>query len=140
MADVLEHIKDDEGTLKKINKNLEKNGYLLILVPAFQSLYSLHDKLNHHYRRYGKKELITKLKKSGFKIEKITYWNFFLFPVAAILKILKKNSKNEDSDISETPEPINSFFKFLLHVENKIIQQKISLPVGISLVCLAKKI
>ena len=53
-SDVIEHIKDDEKEIKIALKKLNKNGYLIIMVPAFQYLYSEYDKSIGHFRRYEK--------------------------------------------------------------------------------------
>ena len=56
-SDCLEHLQDD---IKAINnwKSLLKNGGLMyVFVPAFQSLWSYHDEVNKHFRRYTKIEL-----------------------------------------------------------------------------------
>ena len=50
---VLEHIKNDNQEIQQATKRLKKNGYLIILVPAHQSMYSNLDKLVGHYRRYN---------------------------------------------------------------------------------------
>ena len=55
--DVLEHIQDDVQELKKANAHLLPGGNLIILSPAFQSLYNAFDKAVGHYRRYTKSTL-----------------------------------------------------------------------------------
>jgi len=74
MMDVLEHIKDDAGYLRQLLLKLKDNGKLLITVPAFMRLYSLHDRELRHYRRYEHKRLHRVLKKCGL-IEK--NWSYF---------------------------------------------------------------
>ena len=51
---VLEHIKNDEEEIHNCLKKISKNGYLVILVPAHNKLYSNLDKEVGHYRRYDK--------------------------------------------------------------------------------------
>tara|TARA_Y100000310_G_C20671841_1_gene810733 strand:+ start:2076 stop:2513 length:438 start_codon:yes stop_codon:yes gene_type:complete len=138
-ADVLEHLKDDETAVRKISKAINKSGTFLITVPAFQSLFSRHDELCHHYRRYSKKQLESILKKAGFEIEFISYWNFFLFIPVAFLKLTKKYfGKESGSDVGKTPQIINEILKTIVRIENKIIKQNIPLPFGISIICRAK--
>lgn len=72
---VLEHIEDDLGTLKNLKKLLKKNGRLLLFVPAKKFAYSRLDKDLGHFRRYEKSEIKNKLLESGYKIEKIYYFN-----------------------------------------------------------------
>lgn len=53
--DVIEHIEDDYAELNKASQYLEKDGVILIIVPAHQFLYSPFDKAIGHYRRYSVK-------------------------------------------------------------------------------------
>lgn len=55
--DVLEHIRDDVGELKEASRRLAPGGYLVVLSPAFQSLYSSFDKAIGHERRYSRRSL-----------------------------------------------------------------------------------
>jgi len=83
LFDVLEHIEDDEDFLTKTRTLLVPNGRLYITVPAYQTLWSKEDYLAGHYRRYRLKELIDKLKISGYEIDYATY--FFMLLAIPIL-------------------------------------------------------
>lgn len=72
---VLEHIKDDDHALNEMHDLLQTGGRLLLLVPAHHILYGSIDKAIGHFRRYEKIELIDKLQKAGFIIEKIRFIN-----------------------------------------------------------------
>ena len=92
---VLEHIKNDQKALNNMYKKLNKNGKLIMLVPAHQEFYCLLDKNLGHFRRYNKKMLRNKMKKSGFKIVSEDYLN----PISGIGwfvngKILRKGIIN----------------------------------------------
>jgi SAM-dependent methyltransferase len=67
-SNVLEHIKDDLGALKEIHSALKKDALLVVYVPAFMCLYSGLDRSVGHYRRYEKKELLSKLQHTNFEI------------------------------------------------------------------------
>jgi len=58
---VLEHIADDVGTLRRFRELLAPHGTLLLLVPAHPALYGTLDRAFGHERRYGKRELRGKL-------------------------------------------------------------------------------
>ena len=49
---VLEHIKNDEQEILNATKRLNKNGFLIIMVPAHQKIYSNLDRAVGHFRRY----------------------------------------------------------------------------------------
>ncbi|MEK6964499.1 MAG: class I SAM-dependent methyltransferase [Nanoarchaeota archaeon] len=149
--DVIEHLKDDLGALKTINKLLRKNGVAIVLVPAFPHLWNQHDILNQHYRRYTRDELKRKIGLIPGK-KRIFYWNFVsYFPkVGSKLQFLRwvtryvfrnKGSKKEASDIEAflLPEPFNTFIAWWLYLENKWISLGLPLPFGSSLVAVIRK-
>lgn len=72
---VLEHIEDDAGALRNMYSILQKNGKLIVLVPAIPFFYGAIDKNLGHFRRYMKKDLQKKMSSCGFKIEKNFYFN-----------------------------------------------------------------
>ena len=140
MFDVLEHIEDDNATLAAVAGRLSQGGVLLLTVPAFQCLFSRHDKLHHHFRRYGKTELQEKIKAAGFKIEYLNYWNFFLFPVAVAARMLDFfRAKNEHAIGTKIPAPaINKILTKLVSAE-RFLFPRIPLPFGLSLMLVARK-
>ncbi|MBU2614562.1 MAG: class I SAM-dependent methyltransferase [Elusimicrobia bacterium] len=75
-VNVLEHIEDDTKALENMYKILQPGGKLLVFVPALPLLYGSLDKNLDHFRRYSKKELVDKLEKQKFTIEKVKYNNF----------------------------------------------------------------
>jgi glycosyltransferase involved in cell wall biosynthesis len=72
---VLEHIEDDRRTLADMHDVLEPGGRLVLLVPAFQSLYGTLDVHLRHFRRYEKAELESKIREAGFAIEDLRFVN-----------------------------------------------------------------
>ena len=72
---VIEHIKNDELALANCKKFLKPGGNLLILVPAYPSLYNVLDKELFHYRRYTKSMLESQLIKQGFIVSKTFFFN-----------------------------------------------------------------
>ncbi len=74
MMDVLEHIEDDAAYLTDVLSFLKPDGKVVITVPAFMKLYSLHDRKLHHFRRYEHRGLHKVIRKSGLQEEK---WSYF---------------------------------------------------------------
>jgi len=74
-VNVLEHIPDDQGTLKRFRNHLVPGGRLLLLVPAHAALYGGVDRSAGHVRRYDRKGLAGKLVAAGFIVEKLRYFN-----------------------------------------------------------------
>ena len=87
-CNVLEHIKNDQEVISNLYNNIRNDGLLFLYVPAFQFLYSEMDKKVGHVRRYEKKELIRKVKKSGFKIVYCNYADSIGFFASIIIKFL----------------------------------------------------
>lgn len=94
MFDVLEHIENDSKALDSLKKILAPDGKILLTVPAYQWLYSLHDKNMGHYRRYTKKSLNALFLEQGFDVLYSTYMNTFLFPLMAAARIFDRIRKN----------------------------------------------
>lgn len=139
MFDVLEHIENDQESLEGVYEQLPNNGTLLLTVPAYQWLFSQHDKTHHHFRRYSKSELNKKLQSAGFEIEKISYFNMLLFPLAIISRLSDRILKNKGSAGTNLPHPaLNSIFYQVFTQEAKLTP-RISLPFGLSLIAIAKK-
>lgn len=139
MLDVLEHIKNDSAILNKLLNTLKKRGQMIITVPAFDCLWSQHDLLNQHYRRYTKTKLKKILKNVPVSIQRIFYWNFFLFLPIAISRIIWKNKKVKRTDITPPSFPFFQIYSLLLALENKLIKIGINPSFGVSLVVLLKK-
>lgn len=128
--DTFEHIKNDKESVSEIYRVLKKNGVLIFTVPAFQFLFSSHDKAVHHQRRYNKKSIRTLLFK--FNLE-IFFWNSLLFIPFATMRMLKKGSKPK-VDQMNLPSWLNILFFHLLKIDNLLIRRGISMPIGLSIV------
>ncbi|MCB0662062.1 MAG: class I SAM-dependent methyltransferase [Saprospiraceae bacterium] len=137
-SDCLEHIENDEKALSNWFSLLKPGGRIVVFVPAFMSLWSAHDVVNYHFRRYTKPELASKAKKAGFKIVRKGYWNFFLFLPILMVRSLKNlfGEKEIDpekvaSDLQPTPAPINQILKAILRIEAALLKM-IEFPFGVS--------
>ena len=74
--DVFEHIENDHQAVREAYRVLKKGGTLFFIVPAFQILFSSHDKALNHQRRYSRKNLTELLR--PFDQTTIYFWNFIL--------------------------------------------------------------
>jgi SAM-dependent methyltransferase len=141
-SDCLEHLEDDVKALKNWNDLLKIGGKMYVFVPAFQSLWSYHDEINMHYRRYRKAELQSKLMDENLEIIKSSYWNFFLFlPVYLFRTITSSFQKNKtgEGDITIGNNLVNKALLNLIIFENKLLKI-INFPFGVSAFCIAKKV
>lgn len=140
-SDCLEHLENDEKALSNWKNLLNKDGKMFVFVPAFMSLWSYHDEVNMHFRRYTKKELSSKLENENLEIIKSSYWNFFLFvPVYFFRKIssVLNQNKSGESDIQIGNSVINKLLLRLIIFENKLLK-KINFPFGVTTFCIAKR-
>lgn len=141
--DVLYHayVKDCKKAIMEMNRVLKKDGILLLREPAFEWLKSSHDVVDFTARRFTKKTLGKLLKPESFKILKLTYVNFFLFPLVFMKRLpeiifLKK--KETKSDIFPMPSLINSLLARVMFLESLLVNN-INFPWGTSVICIAKK-
>ncbi|MBE9005134.1 class I SAM-dependent methyltransferase [Fortiea sp. LEGE XX443] len=143
ILDVLEHLDDDLAALQALSARLNPNSWLLITVPAYQFLWSYHDEINHHKRRYTLKNLKRVVRQAGYTVRCGSYFNTWLFPLVAGVRLLKKLFKIDhhtvdSSDLVLPAKPINKFLTFLFASERYLIN-RVSLPFGVSAVLLAQK-
>ena len=137
LADVIEHIKKPKALLKNLKKYLKKDGYILITVPAYQFLYSKKDKVLGHYRRYNNKSLRKEL--DIFRIEKISYFNTFLFlPIMLITIINKILNRDYIIKVETTPNFFLNLVLYQVFKIEKFFVNNINFSFGISLYTLVK--
>jgi SAM-dependent methyltransferase len=141
MFDVLEHIEDDRAALAAVATRIPKDGVILLTVPAFQFLFSRHDRQHHHFRRYSKSELRKKVEMAGFKIEHINYWNFFMFIPALFVRVLDffRSPKSKIIGTKIPASPINNLLAKLVSAERHLFTC-ILFPFGLSLMLVARKV
>lgn len=137
--DVIEHIKDDVLVMKEIYRVLKPKGIAIITVPAFSFLWDSHDDMNKHYRRYFTGELKSKINRTDLNILYISYYNFFLFPIALVVKfIMKSFKKKRVINNQELIEPLNSFL-YNIFLSEKYFLPLIKFPFGVSIICVSQK-
>lgn len=137
--DVLYHraVEDDLSALREFHRVLKGGGHLLVRVPAFDFLRGHHDAMVHTRHRYRSAELVAKLKEVGMVVERVSYANFLLFPLALVKRALERNG-DAASDLRPTVRPINAILTRLLAAEACWLKRN-SFPFGLSLVALARK-
>jgi 2-polyprenyl-3-methyl-5-hydroxy-6-metoxy-1,4-benzoquinol methylase len=140
LLDVLEHLEQDSKSLRSLGCHLKSDGVLLLTVPAYMFLWSSHDEVHQHYRRYTKKELSTKLLESGYKIQKISYFNTLLFPPIAIIRLLHNRLKiSSGSDANLPPPFLNWILKSIFSIEAYLLRY-FNFPFGVSIIVVATKV
>lgn len=143
-SDVLEHIEEPIRGLTEWLRILKPKGRAIIFVPAFQFLWSRHDKVNRHYRRYTKQEIVTLLEQAGFCIERATYWNFCLFFPALFIRMIRRafgsqEGEKEGGDVTVSGNIVNRILENVLKLENRALASGLDFPFGLSVLAIARK-
>lgn len=139
--DVIEHIEDDSLALQEMVRVCKPGGRIMVTVPAFMSLWSEHDEINHHFRRYTTSTLKQLFEQSDKgKINYISYFNSILFlPIYLARKISnvftsKNNEKKLKSDFSKFNTGIlNNLLYNVFLTENSLLKKRKSFPAGVSI-------
>ena len=122
---------------------LKPGGNLMVLTSAFDFLWTSHDEIVHHKRRYMLSELKMKMQRLNFKEKKYTYVNFLLFHVLYFLNtahffLNKRKDLQRTPYIFKTFSPVNFILEKALFFEN-IILKYLNFPYGIGLLCIVQK-
>jgi len=136
VLDVVEHVADDAGALRAMGTLLRPGGKVLIAVPAHQWMWSAHDVVNHHHRRYSKASLATAIRAAGMRPEKLSYFNSALFPLAVAARLAGKLTGRDDSDDSPPPAPLNKAFEAVFRLERHLLG-RVPMTPGLSIAAFA---
>jgi SAM-dependent methyltransferase len=149
--DLIEHNEDDTAILLECHRLLKPGGHIVITVPAFMWLWSNNDVINAHVRRYTAGGLRAKLQQVGFHIRRMTYNNFWVFPLAAVLILARRGTEREPQlashhldegeyqvEMEPAPPLLNAILSVVGWVEAQILRW-LNLPIGTSIICIAEK-
>lgn len=153
LFDVLEHLPDDMQVLGDIRGMLAPGGALMLTVPAHQSLWSYFDDASHHCRRYEQLELDTKLQRAGHRVEYISQYMMSIFPLVwlgrRMASLVKRSRKGGARSPQQTHQlavdelrvrpGVNGVLTWVLSQESRLIAARKHLPIGTSLVAVARK-
>lgn len=141
--DVMEHISEDTQAMESIYHAIKPGGFFFLTVPQYSWMWSLEDDIAFHKRRYTRKELKRKLSKAGFDVEFISSFVFLLFPFMAVQRLIGKSKRNKGAKVAlqgfTMPRWVDKIFYGLTESDLLLIKNKVSLPFGGSLVCVARK-
>ncbi len=132
ILDVLEHIEDDYLALKKLKGKLSADGLMVISTPAHPFMWSQHDVIHHHFRRYKKKQLLKLVTEAGMETKFHSYINCLLSPLILTVRgfnnLFKRGNQGDEREHSRI---INKILQHIFAFEGKLIP-RIRLFFGIS--------
>jgi SAM-dependent methyltransferase len=137
--DVLEHLDAPVEALVQMKERMAHGGALLVTVPAFPFLWSEHDELTHHRRRYTRSTLRAHLEAAGLTLEWMSFFNTWLFPAVAGVRLAQKalRLRTGQSDLNRTGALADAVLRRVFASERHLLSRA-SLPFGVSLVAVAR--
>ena len=138
---------DSSGLLDFAFALLKPGGQLLVFVPAHSYLWSEHDVVNHHFRRYSRAGLVAALIRAGLRPSRSSFWNAAMyFPTAALRlgrrlvsgPVSSEKKPGATGDLHHFAGPANAALLGWVKAENRLLRH-VDLPLGVSVFALAQK-
>jgi len=142
--DVIEHVEDDQLAVREMARVTRDDGVNMLTVPAYMFLWSRHDEINHHFRRYTKPKLLKLFRKTEMRPLFKSYYNFFLFFPITFYRVffskLIRSKKGTGSDFegANSSKFLSKIFYRIFNAEKGILKM-FRLPVGVSIIVVLKK-
>lgn len=138
--DVIEHTPDDQRTLRELRRVARPGGLLLLTVPAHPTLWSTHDEVNLHYRRYTRRGLRAAAAIAGLSVVSDTYFNSLLLAPAAVVRWGRRLHPESAarSDLTLTPRALDGALEWPMIAEAKVIAAGGRVPFGLSLLAVLR--
>jgi SAM-dependent methyltransferase len=138
--DVVEHVDEDERVLDQLHQAAKRGGGAIVLVPQHRWLWSEHDRVAEHRRRYARGDLVDKMRDVGFEVVEATSFVTSLLPVMIVSRLVDRFRKRKYDPVAGLdPGRLNPVFERMLDGERKLIESGISLPFGGSLMLVGRK-
>lgn len=140
--DVLEHLDRDQALLKEMLRVCREGGHVLVTVPAFKLLWSPHDVVLHHRRRYTRPGLLGQVSALNCEVIKASYYNFILsLPILTIRKLralFDERGKGQSDFFIDLPGLVNRALTALYKLE-LLGLRRVRYPYGVSLLLVLRK-
>ena len=135
MADVLEHLEDPAAALRKAASLLAEEGHIVITVPAFRWLWTLHDRINGHQTRYSAPELAALVGAAGLEPGRLRYFFGWLVLPKLVVRLRERVLRPEPG-VPAIPAPwINRMLVHVSRFENRCFGDRLPGGSSLLLVC-----
>jgi len=138
LFDVLEHVDDEAGALAACRRLLVPGGRLFVTVPAYAWLWSRHDELLGHRRRYTARTLRQVAARAGFAVERLTYFNTLLAPPIMAVRLVRAALRRPGHDLARPAPRLNRALAACFAAEARLLGW-MSPPFGISILLAARR-
>ena len=138
LFDVLEHVDDEAGALAACRRLLVPGGRLFVTVPAYAWLWSRHDELLGHRRRYTARGLRQVAERAGFAVERLTYFNTLLAPPIMAVRLVRAVLRRSGHDLHRPAPRWNRALAACFSAEARLLGW-MSPPFGISILLAARR-
>jgi SAM-dependent methyltransferase len=144
--DVFQTLPDavERAAIAEMFRVIKPGGWLLLHVAALDMLHGKHSVLSQETRRYTAASLRALVEGGGFRIERLTYDHFSLLPLMLPVRLWHRLTAADgvvaagEGEITVPVAPVNAALTALVSLE-AIALRAVNMPIGSSLMCLARK-
>jgi SAM-dependent methyltransferase len=137
-CDVVCQVAAPDQALREFYRCLKPGGHVVLNMPAYQWMYSYHDRTTGNLRRYSRGQLNDLVRAAGFRVVRSTYWNMAAFPLVVLRRKLLPPAA-PTSDVGLFPAPVEAGFRALMAGEHAWLAVGAALPFGNSVLTVAQK-
>ena len=139
LLDVLEHVAEDVSALHALLDHLKPDGHIVLTVPAFPFLWSRHDELHHHFRRYTAQSLKDVVSRAGGRLLRLTYYNTLLFPVVFGVRMMQRVTGMGGGNDDRMPSSVINALLLRIFASERWLLRYTNMFPGISLLAIVTK-
>ena len=132
---------ESDAALAEAARGLSPGGILVFQVPAYQWLFSGHDRAVWSNRRFDRTQVLKMMRDAGLRPLACFYRNSLLFPAAAVRRLLSRghSSRPDRSDVGPATPLVNAIGGAALRLETALGALGLRLPFGLSVFCVAAR-
>lgn len=139
LLDVIEHVAQPVDVLRNAAATLDKNGGIVVTVPAIPALMGPWDRMLGHHRRYSRRLLREQAVEAGLRVDWLSSWNAFTLPAAVAVRMMEKVGRSSrTAEFPRVSPRLNRLLIALARTERRVITAT-CVPMGLSLIGVLKR-